>query len=365
MDLIDYSIWLWRTCASIKVKREFSGKEYLAAGFAAFIVAAIIAYSCAFLVSIAATLVYKSGFSPISASKVGPLGDLFGGFLTPMIAIAAAILTFFAFWVQYRANELSMNEMQKNSIDSKIRVLISQNREIASKLTIQKFSGETAILKMCRELELSVDQVRKASKDALANQDVINIAYTLFFIGVGKHSDKIIRNLYSEYFEIDNYIALFRNIQFCHDNFYSTNELTQLAAEPFCELEYKPFDGHQKRLGHYFRSLFHVLKYADSNIATDSNPNKRFTYDEILEIIKTLRTQLSTYEQVLILANALTDFGSPLMPYIIKYRLVKNIPSPMLEFLGEGINPLEQGDLEWEQIKERSAKRMNKYTKRV
>lgn len=38
-------------------------------------------------------------------SKLGSLGDTTGGFLNPIIAIAAALLTFLAFYVQYRANK--------------------------------------------------------------------------------------------------------------------------------------------------------------------------------------------------------------------------------------------------------------------
>lgn len=35
---------------------------------------------------------------------LGPLGDTVGGFLNPLIAISAALLTFLAFYIQYKAN---------------------------------------------------------------------------------------------------------------------------------------------------------------------------------------------------------------------------------------------------------------------
>ncbi len=37
-------------------------------------------------------------------SKTGQIGDTIGGTMGPFIAIAAAILTFIAFWVQYKSN---------------------------------------------------------------------------------------------------------------------------------------------------------------------------------------------------------------------------------------------------------------------
>ena len=44
-------------------------------------------------------------FFNIDFSKTGNIGDTIGGILSPFIALAAAVLTFFAFWVQFKANE--------------------------------------------------------------------------------------------------------------------------------------------------------------------------------------------------------------------------------------------------------------------
>src|SRR5690349_6936943 len=48
------------------------------------------------------------GFS----EKPGEIGDAIGGTLGPFIAIAAAILTFFAFWVQLKENRKKKNVLQ-------------------------------------------------------------------------------------------------------------------------------------------------------------------------------------------------------------------------------------------------------------
>lgn len=44
-------------------------------------------------------------FEDYDYNKLGSLGDITGGFLNPIIAIAAALLTFLAFYVQYQANQ--------------------------------------------------------------------------------------------------------------------------------------------------------------------------------------------------------------------------------------------------------------------
>lgn len=47
----------------------------------------------------------------IDFTGTGPIGDTIGGIMGPFIAIVAAILTFLAFWVQYKANEQLRNDI--------------------------------------------------------------------------------------------------------------------------------------------------------------------------------------------------------------------------------------------------------------
>jgi len=44
---------------------------------------------------------YILGFSFFDLSKSGEIGSAVGGILTPFIALFAAIITFYAFWVQF------------------------------------------------------------------------------------------------------------------------------------------------------------------------------------------------------------------------------------------------------------------------
>ena len=73
-----------------------------------------------------------------------------------------------------------------------------------------------------------------------------------------------------------------------------------------------------------------VLYVDQTNFLTD---NKKYFY------LKTLRSQLSSHEQVLFFFNSLSDLGSGWtannFDLITKYRLIKNIP-PGLTF---GIDP--------------------------
>lgn len=52
-------------------------------------------------------------------TETGQIGDTIGGIMGPFVAIAAAGLTFLAFWVQYRANEQLREDITVERFESK------------------------------------------------------------------------------------------------------------------------------------------------------------------------------------------------------------------------------------------------------
>jgi hypothetical protein len=92
---------------------------------------------------------------------------------------------------------------------------------------------------------------------------------------------------------------------------------------------FKRFGGHQYQLGHYFRHLFQTVRYIDKQTL--------ISYTEKYDYIKTLRAQLSNYEQYVFFYNSISSIGrewefSYLNPLqgeglmISKYNFIKNIP---------------------------------------
>lgn len=97
----------------------------------------------------------------------------------------------------------------------------------------------------------------------------------------------------------------------------------------------KYYGGHQFRLGHYYRHLYQTVKFINSSTNN--------TYKEKYDYIKTLRAQLSTYEQAVLFLNSLSKmgetweifpeinpelktFGRHDFELITKYNLIKNLP---------------------------------------
>lgn len=137
-----------------------------------------------------------------------------------------------------------------------------------------------------------------------------------------------------------------------YEEFFRYRKQGILSGEPFGEYEiiipgmsnikYNPYysnyftkyyGGHQFRLGHYYRHLFQTVKYIDKE--------EDLSYDAKYSYIKTLRAQLSTYEQIVFFINSLSSVGrewefekryylsqgdTDNFQLITKYNFIKNIP---------------------------------------
>jgi len=89
----------------------------------------------------------------------------------------------------------------------------------------------------------------------------------------------------------------------------------------------KFFNGNQYLLGHYFRHMFQTVKYIDQQSLWILSKIEKYDY------IKTLRAQMSNYEQALFFINSLTQLGEKWefenpdgKELISKYNLIKNLP---------------------------------------
>lgn len=69
------------------------------------------------------------------------------------------------------------------------------------------------------------------------------------------------------------------------------------------DFSYKPFGGHQIRLGHYYRHMFALAKYVVTQ------PNEFLSYQDKRKYLKIFRAQLSNHEIVMLYYNWLGGYG--------------------------------------------------------
>jgi hypothetical protein len=78
---------------------------------------------------------------------------------------------------------------------------------------------------------------------------------------------------------------------------------------------YNFFGKHQYDLGHYFRNLYHIIKFI-----------KKSDIQEKQMYVSLVRAQLSSHELLLLFYNCVSDYGLKFKPLISEYHFLKNMP---------------------------------------
>lgn len=320
-------------------------------------------------------LTRKSFCGKLDFSQTGDIGDTIGGITAPFIGLIGVLLTFLAFWIQFKANKQQTRQFEQQDIsykrerfETKFYDLLKLHRENINEFNIQdNVLGRKCFIYMYSELRFCYCLLFKLyesnyksgkTKQEMNKEQIFNIAYLTFFFGIGNFSNKAYNEL-MKYFD-DDLINEFHNLLKGWQKAYNKKQKLVIPHENngICELriKYQPFEGHVSRLGHYFRHLFQTIKFVieqDGEII-----NNKYEY------IKTLRAQLSTHEQLLIYYNSLSILGKPWNDKnILKdYKFIKNIPLPYADFyklpkevFGEVAQEKERF-FEWDEIMERLTK---------
>lgn len=261
----------------------------------------------------------------------GVIGDTIGGVVGPIVGFIGAILTFLAFYIQYQANQVqivALNEQRKSAEQQEKQILLQQfesnffellklHRENVKELNYRNNEGRNVIIKIINEffeiMQVMIDS-NIIRNNRLDEQDLANISYIILFFGTDETVTDVLENRFFEkysniYDSIEKLIANLRG-----------------KSNPYNNDKYY-YNGHQSRLGHYFRHLIRTVMFV--------HRNKFLTVEQKKEYIKILRAQLSNHEQILLFFNSISDLGlnwelatsvPPDEKLITTYNLIKNIP---------------------------------------
>lgn len=91
------------------------------------------------------------------------------------------------------------------------------------------------------------------------------------------------------------------------------------------EATYAPLHAsHRGALDHYFRNLYHIVKFVDESAPTNA---RRYT--------SIIRAQLSAHELMILMYNGASPAGEKFKPLIEKYALLEHLPDQMLGYPGD------------------------------
>jgi hypothetical protein len=310
-------------------------------------------------------LVVLADFGVEFGPNTGPIGDTIGGITGPLIGLIAAILTFFAFWVQYRANKEQRSDIKMERFESKFFEMLRLHKENVTEMKLEGHEPGYVVIssnnlvqemKLRQPTEQMVEKVTEGrdvfvaataelkaiyevcrhhlgSKN-LPNPDtyLIQLAYALLFNGI--ESDEVI-TIDARVAEDREYVdickkALGRARQYflVNGKGYSKYEGGNMGVD--LNFTHFPFNGYATKFSHYFRHLFLMVKYVvKRNNADLTEPQK-------MEYLRILRAQLSKHEQLMLYFNYLGGYGAPWEtdknPFFSTYKMIHNLPVDLTGF---------------------------------
>jgi hypothetical protein len=268
-----------------------------------------------------------------------------------ILTLILAVIAFFTLCWQFYSNK-------RQKFDNKFYELLRLHRQNVDEMKIGMLVGRQVFKEMFYELcnckifvnnvfdELTRetgnssfanpnDKEKKQRADFYTGFDYIkrnSLAYQLFFRGIEfNHIFNVIypnesilqteKNVIEDKLK-ENFLKQYNSWQ--QGNFSIAEVKTTENKNPISY--YKPYCGRSEWLGHYFRCLYQTVEFIDKACLC-----KKVKY----EYIKTLKAQLSEYEQVILFYHACSDlgaewFGGGKKSFIVKYRLIQHLPLLMV-----------------------------------
>jgi Putative phage abortive infection protein len=273
---------------------------------------AVISLGVASILSVLSAKTFR-GTGSIQAENAARLGEFVGGFLGTILALLTVSLI-------YATLRNQRESFEKQNFETKLFELVKMHRENAAETEVGRCRGRRVFVLLIREFRVILTFVRDIAGRLdlpLNNSDIIQIAYYVLYYGVGPNSSRMLKSSLSEF--NNQFIDLLES------ELNSSTLKTRIRRER--KLGYLPFEGHQSRLGHYYRHLYQTVKYVNSHGSSET----RYEYAKII------RAQLTNHEQALLLINSLTPLGQNwwVNGYMENYRMVQNIPRQFFDRVRE------------------------------
>lgn len=264
----------------------------------------VICFVCFILMVLALpVLLTQIPYCIVDFSNTGQIGDTIGGIMGPFVAIAAAILTFFAFWVQFKANTLQRSDIQierfENNLFNYFQLL---NNQISDSYIPNVGNNKQSYHFMFYEFKSICYYLQRLKISEYKKQDVIfKCAYTIFINGASLSDVKRITedNMKADHSTYDK-----QEIKVINNFFYDFNRYKYLRKRngtvqylrDYKTLDIKLFDGHRLRLIPFYRSICIIIKYMYDEIFSNhyiSSEQKKSKFEFYLNL---LCSQLSEHQ---------------------------------------------------------------------
>lgn len=266
--------------------------------------------------------------------ETGQIGDTIGGIMNPFISMAAVIVTGMAFYAQYRANEMVRKQFELQKFENQFYEMLRLHKENVNEIEVKTsdrkevIKGREVFVQLKEQLETLLHILESELRIDL-NPELYSKIYDEFFMGFFKRElgnsnyfigegDEIRNENENKY---DNWRVFIqqRKIECIVRGEYSIEKSFNL------KLKISLLDGHQSYLAHYFRHLFHTVKFVVSQ------DEKIISKDKKLNYLRILRAQLSNHEQIILFYNWLGGdrhggaWENDTNQFFTKYKMIHNM----------------------------------------
>jgi hypothetical protein len=283
-----------------------------------------------------------------SLNDWGSFGSFLQGTTGSLWTLAGCIAAFLAFLIQtYQVAEqrkqfkIQSDSVTRQDFEARFFGLLDYHRQNVSEVGLNDKSGRRVFVTLIREFRVVHEIVERICDDSHANYPRLKrleLAYLAFYYGVGPNSTRLLKEVADPsaatlveklVVELELIQKYARTEKYKNSDTYGTDSdrLKKILTEIQKRITYIPFDGHQSRLGHYYRHMFQLVAFLDQK-----SPDKSQK-----EFAGIFRAQLTNHEQALLCLNALSTVGSPWITrgYLVNYELIKNIPKSFFDPLKE------------------------------
>lgn len=274
-----------------------------------------------------------------NSTEAGQYGDFVGGIFGTVLFLISLALLYINYRHQKDHNDSSAiqqaEQHARESFESRFFQLLQYQRDNTEELDLGAIRGRRCFVYIFREWRLLHTLVGNAAQKCGVNLDSgaqCALAYIALFNGSGPNGRNLLRDTARDEGFAHNLVEQvilymgqdWKTYKEAQDipqsslsvrafSFGITNDVDQIRPLP-----YTPFGGHHSRLAHYYRHLFHIVKYADLHAPGGA----------AADYVDLVRAQLTTAEQALLALHGYS-IRSPWSRggYIEKYHFIKNIPS--------------------------------------
>lgn len=285
--------------------------------------------------------------------QTAQVGDTIGGTMGPFIAIAGAILTFLAFYIQYESNIFQRNAFKTQLTDQKTQFLKAQfsnhffellriHKDNVANLCVKEgdviIAGEDFFSNSKLELSLYIQMLGYVwANKKKTPKEILRKSYFYYFNGLNENEFVIYDSRDND--ETDDQfhqiLAGFKNFQRHPINTAAENAMRNIpdyASFNFPDVQYLFLVDKSSMLSKYYRHLYHTVKYVtNQNVSIISIEEKQ-------DYLKTLRAQLSNDEQLLLFYNWYSGYGEKWEgvnatdnKFFTRFKMIHNINKADLE----------------------------------